>query len=82
LLDHRTASGSVKVTLLEVADADLFHATLDGRDVLETDSFCADPLNRCYEFNCRLPSGTAPGAHELRVALGTRALQPIPIEVV
>jgi SAM-dependent methyltransferase len=81
LLDHRTASGAVKVTLLEVSDPDAFHATVDGRDVLETDSFCADPVNRCYEFNFRMPSGTAPGPHELRVALGKRAFQPMTIEV-
>ncbi|MGA3016451.1 MAG: class I SAM-dependent methyltransferase [Bryobacteraceae bacterium] len=81
LLDHRTASGSVKVTLLEVADPDTLHATVDGRDVLETDSFCVDPVNRCYEFNFRIPSGTGPGPHELRVALGKREFQPIPIEV-
>jgi SAM-dependent methyltransferase len=52
-------SGSVKVTLIEVADPDLFHATVDGRDVLETDSFCSNPLGRCYEFNFRMPAGTA-----------------------
>jgi SAM-dependent methyltransferase len=81
LLDHRTASGSVKVTLIEVADPDLFHATVDGRDVLETDSFCSNPLGRCYEFNFRMPAGTAPGPHQLRIALGQRAFQPITIEV-
>jgi SAM-dependent methyltransferase len=82
LLDHRTASGLVKVTLVEVADPDAFHATLDGRDVLETDSFCIDPVRRCFEFNFRLPSVVAPGPHELRVALGKRAFQPTTIEVV
>jgi len=81
LLDHRTTSGLVKVKLLEVADPDAFHFTVDGQDLLETDSFCADPLNRCYEFNFRLPSGATPGAHELRIALGKRAFQPITIEV-
>src|ERR1017187_7877814 len=80
-LDHRTASGSVKVTLHEVAVPEAFHATVDGRDVVETDSFCVDPLNRCYEFNFRLPSGTVSGAHELRLALGRRAFQPTTIEV-
>jgi|SRR5271157_4827811 len=81
LLDRRTASGLMKVKLLEVDKPDVFRATVDGRDVLEADSFCSDPLNRCYEFNFRLPRGTVPGAHELRIALGKRAFQPITIEV-
>jgi len=81
LLDHRTNSGSVKVTLIEVTDPALFRATVDGRDVLETDSFCSDPLKRCYEFNFRLPAGTPAGPHELRIALGNRSFQPRTIEV-
>jgi SAM-dependent methyltransferase len=82
LLDHRTTSGSVKVSLVEVADPAVFRATVDGSDVLEIDSFCTDPTNRCYEFNFRLPTGATPGPHELRVALGKRAFQPTSIEVV
>ena len=81
LLDYRTVSGLVKVKLMEVADPHAFHATVDGRHVLVTDSICADPLNRCYEFNFRMPSGAAPGPHVLRVALGRRTFQPITIEV-
>jgi SAM-dependent methyltransferase len=82
LLDHRTESGSVKVTMLEVPGAELFHATVDGRDVLETDSFCADPLLRRYEFNFRLPPAIGRGAHQLRVAMGKREFPPVTIEVV
>ena len=81
LLDHRTTSGSVKVTLVEVVGAEGFHATVDGRDVREIDCFCADPITRRYEFNFRLPEDTAGGPHELRVVLGKRSFPPIGIEV-
>jgi hypothetical protein len=82
LLDHRTASGSVKISMAEVADPAIFSAAVDGRDVREIDSFCTDPVNRCYEFNFLLPLGTDPGRHELRVMLGKRAFQVRTIEVV
>jgi len=81
LIAWRTTSGLLKVKLLEVSDPDVFRATLDHRDVEATESFCADPLNRCFEFNFRVPSGTASGPHVLRVALGKREFQPVTIEV-
>jgi len=81
MLDHRTASGSVKVTLVEVANSGEFHATVDGKAVLETDSFCADPMIRRYEFNFHLPPGSDKGAHELQVSMGRRIFPPMTIEV-
>ena len=81
LQDHRTTSGSVKVTLVEVPHPEEFRATIDGMPVLETDSFCADPMTRRYEFNFRLPHGVAPGPHILCVAMGKRDFPPVGIEV-
>jgi SAM-dependent methyltransferase len=81
LLDHRTASGSIKVTMVEVPSAGLFRATVDGMPVLETDSFCADPMVRRYEFNFRLPPGAGPGAHQLRIGMGKHDFPPLTIEV-
>jgi SAM-dependent methyltransferase len=81
LLDHRTESGSIKVTMVEVPSAGLFHATVDGMAVLETESFCADPMIRRYEFNFRLPHGVGPGAHQLCIGMGKRNFPPLTIEV-
>ena len=82
LLDHRTSSGSLKVTLVEVPHAEEFRATLDGLPVLEIDCFCTDPIIRRYEFNFRLPHGIGPGAHVLRLGMGRHDFPPLSIEVV
>jgi SAM-dependent methyltransferase len=81
LLDHRTASGSLKVGMVEVTRPELFHATVDGRDVLETDAFEADPMLRRYEYNFRMPDGIEPGPHVLRISMGKRAFPAIGIQV-
>jgi hypothetical protein len=81
LLDHRTQSGSIKVAMVEVRSADLFHATVDGLPVREIDSFCADPIQRRYEFNFRLPEGMGAGAHVLRLAMGKHEFPAMGIEV-
>ena len=57
-----SSAGSVKVTMHEVADAAQFHATVDGRDALEIESFCADPISQRYEFNFPLPESIGPRA--------------------
>ena len=54
---------------------------MDGVDALDTESFCADPIGQRYEFNFRLPESIHSGPHEVRIALGNRALAPLPIEV-
>ena len=72
---------SVKVTMLEVADASEFDATIDGVRGLDIDSFCADPLSQRYEFNFRLPDNIGPGSHQVVVKLGRRTFAPREIEV-
>jgi hypothetical protein len=77
----RIVTGSVKVTMHEVSDAAQFHATIDGRDALEIESFCADPVSQRYEFNFKLPERTSKGPHEVLVSLGKRKFAPLEIEV-
>ena len=77
----RIVTGSVKVTMHEVADAAQFRATIDGLDVLEIESFCADPISQRYEFNFRLPERVARGPHQVLVTLGKRKFAPLEIEV-
>jgi hypothetical protein len=71
----------VKVTMHEVADPALFHATIDGVDALEIENFCADPTTQRYEFNFRLPERIGRGPHEVLVTLGKRTFAPLAIEV-
>ena len=77
----RIVTRSVKVTMLEVADASQFGATIDGMDAVDVDSFCADPTTQRWEFNFRLPAGIYSGAHEVQVRLGRRTFPPLAIEV-
>ena len=58
-----------------------FHATIDGRDALEIESFCADPISQRYEFNFKLPESISKGPHEVLVSLGKRKFAPLTIEV-
>jgi SAM-dependent methyltransferase len=77
----RIVTRSVKVTMTEVTGAETFRATIDGFDVLDIDSFCADPVSQRYEFNFRVPPDIAPGAREVHVRLGKREFAPLAIEV-
>jgi SAM-dependent methyltransferase len=77
----RIVTGTVKVTMHEVADGAQFHATIGGREVREIESFCADPISQRYEFNFRLPENTAPGPYEVLVSLAKRKFPPLQIEV-
>jgi len=78
----RIVSRCVKVTMIEVRNALTFHATVDGYDAVEIDSFCADPVTLRYEFNFKLPARIVSGKHEVVVRLGKRTFPPLPIEVV
>ncbi|HTS64909.1 MAG TPA: class I SAM-dependent methyltransferase [Candidatus Acidoferrales bacterium] len=77
----RIVTRSVKVTMLEVADASQFRARVDGVDGLELDAFCADPVTQRWEFNFRLPENIRAGSHEVQVQLGRRVFAPLAIEV-
>jgi SAM-dependent methyltransferase len=77
----RIVTRTVKVTMTEVLQAETFHATIDGHNALEIDSFCADPTTLRYEFNFKLPPRIGAGPHELVVKLGKRVFAPLAIEV-
>ena len=77
----RIVTGSVKVTMHEVSDAAQFHATVDGLDALEIESFCADPITQRYEFNFQLPERIVAGRTRCWSALGKREFAPLAIEV-
>jgi SAM-dependent methyltransferase len=77
----RIVTRTVKVTVLEVQQAETFKATIDGQNALEIDSFCADPTTLRYEFNFKLPPRIGVGPHELVVRLGKRVFAPLAIEV-
>jgi SAM-dependent methyltransferase len=81
VLDRRTESGCLKVTMMEVPNPGLFHATVDGMAVPEPESFCTDPILRRFEFNLEMPAGVGPGPHLLRLAMGKRDFPPVAIEV-
>ena len=81
VMNARTISGVLKVAMRDVANAEQFRATVDGRDVQEIDSFCTDPAKQTFEFNVTLPAGIPKGPHELRIALGRRTFAPLAIEV-
>ncbi len=77
----RIETGSVKVTLEEVAAIDEFAAAIDGAPVTDVDTFCTDPLPRRWEVNFRVPAGLAPGPHVLELSLGRRRFAPVEIEI-
>jgi SAM-dependent methyltransferase len=81
VMSARTISGILKVAMRDVANADQFRASIDGREAAGIDSFCTDPAKQTWEFNVTLPAGTTKGAHELRIALGKRRFAPLAIEV-
>ena len=77
----RIVTGMVKVTMHEVADVSKFHATVEGQNVLDIESFCTDPLWQRYEFNFRLPPQVAKGRRQVLVSLDKRKFGPLEIEV-
>jgi len=81
LLDHRTNTGTIKVTMLDVVHPEDFQARVDGLEVRDTDAFCADPLTKRYEFNFHLPPDIGRGAHRLEVTHGKRSFAPVTVEV-
>jgi hypothetical protein len=82
LSGNRIASGVVKLVINEVTSPDEFRVMVDGKTAPETESFCADPTMRRYEFNFHLPPGSAPGPHVVQISFGKRQFAPLPIEVV
>ena len=81
LSGNRIVSGTVKVTMEEVAHGADFHASVDSLATPAADAFCTDPVAQRWEFNFNLPENLAPGPHRVSIALGRRVYPQIPIEV-
>jgi SAM-dependent methyltransferase len=77
----RIVTRSVKVVIVEAANSSGFRAAVDGVDVPEWRSFCADAAEQRWEFDFPLPASMAAGPHEVRVRLGRRELPAVTIEV-
>jgi ubiquinone/menaquinone biosynthesis C-methylase UbiE len=77
----RIESRTVKVTLEEVARPEEIEAAVDGIAVTDVSCFCTDPRPQRFEFNFRLPEGTAPGEHALEVRIGRRKFAPVTLDV-
>lgn len=78
----RIVTGSIKVTIEEIASPANFRAWVSGREVTGVESFCVDPLPPRYEVNFPLPPGTISGCHHLALMVGSRSLGPVALEVV
>jgi SAM-dependent methyltransferase len=81
LSGNRIVSGTVKVTMEEVANGADFHATVDKLATPAADAFCTDPVGQRWEFNFNLPENLPPGPHRVSITLGRRIFPRIPIEV-
>jgi hypothetical protein len=77
----QVSSGLVKVVTEEMADAEMFFATVDGRAVKKLEWVLTDPLPPRCEFNFALPPGLGSGDHSLEIRYGRR-LFVFPITVV
>ena len=74
-------SGTVKVTMEEVANGADFRAAVDQFATPPADVFCTDPIGLHWEFNFNLPANLPPGPHRVTISLGRRTFPRIPIQV-
>ena len=81
LAEARAESGSLKLIMEDVSDAQAVSASIDGLAVESLEWFETDPLAGRFEFNLRLPPLPA-GTHQLELLQGTRRFPAIAIEVV
>lgn len=77
----QVSSGLVKVVTEEMANPELFFATVSGRTVKNLEWYLTDPLPPRCEVSFALPSGIGPGVHTLEIRYGRR-LFVFPIQVV
>lgn len=77
----RIETGTVKVTIEDVARPEEFAATVAGVPVEDTDAFCVDPLPRKYEINFHIPRSIPSGPQVLEMRVGRRRFAPVDIEI-
>jgi hypothetical protein len=81
LVGNRIETGSVKMTLEEIARPHEIEATIAGRPVVDLEFFCIDPRPQRFEVNFRLPEDLAAGQHPLQVKIGRRKLAPVMLDI-
>jgi SAM-dependent methyltransferase len=80
-------SRSIKVQIEEVgvesaaAVRRALRAEIGGREILDLDVFCVDPLPQRYEVNLSIPPEVGAGRQELLVSLGRRRFAPLEIQL-
>ena len=79
---NRVETRSVKLTLEEVTQPELFTATISGAPVEDLEYFCTDPLPPRFEVNFRIPHEVGRGSHLLDMRLGRRRLGTVSLDVV
>jgi hypothetical protein len=78
---NRIESGIAKLVMEEVEAPERLRVRVAG-EAVPCGSFCVNPLHERYEFDFRLPVGTAADAALVEIALGDRPFAPVRIEVV
>lgn len=81
LAEARAESGSLKLIMEDLAEAQAVSASFGGQPVESVEWFETDPLAGRFEFNLRLPA-LPPGTHQLELCQGARRFPAIAIEVV
>jgi hypothetical protein len=81
LSTQKVSSGSVKLSIEELADPRELRLAFDQSPVTRFEQFCTDPVAQRYEFNFDLPPHLSPGWHHVYVQVGRRAFPPAPVEV-
>lgn len=81
LSDRRIESGVVKLFVEQIEHPANVSIAVDEHRVEGVAMVCTDPLNGVYDCSFRLPDATAKGPHHVTVAVGSRVLPAVFIEV-
>jgi Methyltransferase domain len=81
LSERRIESGVVKLSVEQIERPEALSIKVDDQLVEHVAMVCTDPLNAVYDCSFRLPVAIASGPHSVAVAVGTRRLPAVSIEV-
>ncbi|HYM10446.1 MAG TPA: methyltransferase domain-containing protein [Bryobacterales bacterium] len=82
LAGSRIESGTVKVTLEDLADSEAVTVAIDGRPLTGLEWFETDARAGSFELNIRLPADLNRGSHQIDLRQRSRRFPPLVIEVV
>jgi len=82
LAEIRVESGTVKLVVADLAEAEPVSVTVDGQPAEDLECFATDALAGRFEINLRLPADLARGSHQLELRQGSRHFPPVTIAVV